>query len=606
MSDVQRQDRPATSEARRYLSFVSGYWRGPGALRAWLLTGFVLLLVFTLTGAQVALNWWNRYFFDALEAKNVPNLWYGVMLLPAVVAASAIVTSALFAFRMLLQVRWREWTVKKLTGWWIADQRYYRLNLVAPEHSVPEYRIADDVRLSIEPLVEFALGLLTAFVTATAFAAILWRVGGEARFSLAGYQIVIPAYMAFAAVLYAVVASTAAYLVGKPFVQKVGEKNEAEAQFRASMGRLRENAESIALIKGDAEELQTVHDAYRVVVKKWVKIARHQGYMGLVLNTNGAIFAIVPLLLIAPKYVAGSLTLGAVMQVVAAFSAVQGALIWFVDNIVRIAEWLASARRVNELLEVLEDIDAVAGEGDAKEIELGVSTDDNIHFKNLQVADRGGRIMISDASVEIAPREKVLVTGPSGSGKSTLIRALAGLWPWGSGIITVPKGRSIAFVPQQPYMPLGKLRDVMCYPQENNAFDDTAIHEAMQRCGLKYLTKRLDEEDRWDRVLSGGERQRVAFARLLLQKPDIIVMDEATSALDEDSQDALLSLLNEELADSTVVSVGHRPGIENYHSRQLHLELKEIGARLSTKEKKSSTFKRALERVGLSPRPAES
>lgn len=439
------QARPALSEARRYLRLVLGFWKGPGASRAWLLTGFVLLLVFLQISAQVALNWWNRLFFDALEAKNVSTLWYAVALLPAVVGASAVITSAFFAFRMLLQVRWREWTVKRLTGWWIADQRYYRLNLVAPEHSVPEYRIADDVRLSIEPLVEFALGLLTAFVTAATFAAILWRVGGEARFTFGGSEIVIPAYMAVAAVIYAVVASTAAYLVGHPFVEKVAVKNEAEAQFRASMARLRENAESIALIKGDAEELQTVHDAYRIVVKKWIRIVRHQGLMGLVLNTNGALFAIVPLLLIAPKYVAGTLTLGAVMQVVAAFSAVQGALIWFVDNIVRLAEWMASARRVNELLEVLEDIDAAANDGDAKEIDLGVSPDDLIRFENLQIADRGGRIVISDATVEIAPQEKVLLTGASGSGKSTLIRALAGLWPWGSGSIRVPKGRTIAF-----------------------------------------------------------------------------------------------------------------------------------------------------------------
>ena len=464
---------------------------------------------------------------------------------------------------------------------------------------MPEYRIADDVRLSIEPLVEFALGILTALITAATFAAILWRVGGEARFTFAGTEFVIPAYMAFAAVLYAILASTAAYLVGKPFVRKVADKNEAEAQFRSSMARLRENAESIALIKGDAEELQTVHDAYRLVVKKWTRIVRHQGLMGLVLNTNGALFSIVPLLLIAPKYVAGSLTLGAVMQVVAAFSAVQGALIWFVDNIVRLAEWLASARRVNELLEVLEDIDDITTDGKVREIELGVSPDDSIRFENLQVADRGGRIVISDASVAIAPQEKVLVTGPSGSGKSTLIRALAGLWPWGQGSILVPEGKSIAFVPQQPYMPLGALRSVLTYPDDDKAYDDDRIVKAMQRCGLGYLASRLDEEERWDRALSGGERQRVAFARLLLQKPDIIVMDEATSALDEESQDDMLSMINNELAASTIVSIGHRPGIENYHNRLLHLEMKERGAHLRHNQGSQSFARRVLSRLGF-------
>lgn len=571
------------ASARTYLRFVSGYWRGKGAKDAILLTAFVLILVLLQTGVQVALNAWNRYFFDALEARNVPNLLHAALLLPAVVAASAIITSSYVAFKTRLQVRWREWVTTRLTGWWIADQRYYRLNLIAPEQSVPEYRIADDVRLSVEPLVDFALGLLTAFATAAAFAAILWKIGGEARFIFMGTEIVIPAYMALAAIVYAIVASTAAYFVGRPFVVKVAEKNESEAQFRASMARLRENAESIALIKGDIEEHATVRDSYATVVNRWLKIARHQWFMGLVLNTNGAIFAIIPLLLIAPKYVYGDISLGAVMQVVAAFSAVQGALIWFVDNIVRLAEWLASARRVTELIDILEDIDIGVESGDGKEIQFGLSDDDSIYFDNLQVADRAGRVVIADASVQINPRDKVLVTGPSGSGKSTLIRALAGLWPWGSGEIRMPKGRSIAFVPQQPYMPIGTLRSVLSYPAEEGIVSDDVIAAAMKRCGLGYLAKKLDQEDRWDRVLSGGERQRVAFARLLLLKPDIIVMDEATSALDEDSQDSLLSLLNEDLKDSTVVSVGHRPGIEAYHDRLLHLELRELGATLRAK-----------------------
>jgi vitamin B12/bleomycin/antimicrobial peptide transport system ATP-binding/permease protein len=260
---------------------------------------------------------------------------------------------------------------------------------------------------------------------------------------------------------------------------------------------------------------------------------------------------------------------------------VQGALIWFVDNSVRLAEWFASVSRVLELTTALDELDQATQMEGRGEIEITAAGDDALHIRSLSIADRAGRTVIADASVTIAQGEKVLIAGESGSGKSTLIRALAGLWPWGDGVIELPEGRSLAFVPQRPYIPLGTLRDAVSYPAEDQSFADKDIAAAMRRCGLSYLVKRLDDEDgRWDQTLSGGERQRVAFCRLLLQKPAIIVMDEATSALDEDSQTSLLSLLQEDLRDATVISVGHRSGVEDFHERKIVLERRPAGARI--------------------------
>lgn len=580
------------SRMRQFFRIALRYWRGRTRWQAWALTIIVLVFIAAQTSAAVGINRWNRWFFDALEKRDVDAVWATTGWLPFLLAASALSVSGLVVSRMLLQVRWRENLTRRLAGWWIADQRYYRLGFLSKDMTAPEYRIAEDARLAIEPLVELAIGLITAFVTAATFAAILWQVAGSAEFALGGTTIVIPSYMAVAAVVYAAIASLGAYLAGRPLVARVAHKNEMEAQFRAEMTRLRENAESIALIKGDADERSSVGENYGRVVAAWLGIVRQQGVIALVLNTNGALFPIVPLLLIAPKYLAGGVTLGAVVQVVAAFSAVQAALIWFVDNFVRLAEWFASVTRVDELVEELQALDIGTIMEKDEQISLGESDDGAIHLDNLSIAHSNGRVVVADATVTIPQGAKALIAGESGSGKSTLIRALAGIWPWGSGTIRVPSGQTIAFVPQKPYLPRGTLRSILLYPDSDRAVPDKAITEALQRCGLNYLARKLDLEDEdWDRALSGGERQRVAFTRLLLQKPDIIVMDEATSALDEESQASLLSLFDEELAQATLISVGHRPGLEDYHDQKITLERQPAGAHLTSRRLRKSLWR---------------
>jgi vitamin B12/bleomycin/antimicrobial peptide transport system ATP-binding/permease protein len=589
-------DQPAngTKVARaRWLNFTRlalKYWTGDKARQAWIITTFVVGFVAFQLAMQLAMNGWNRLFFDALEKRQIDALQLIVVWLPLLILGSVAATCGGIVARMTLQVRWREWLTKRIAGWWIEDQRYYRLGIANEDQTAPEYRIAEDVRLAIEPLVDFAIGVLTAVATATAFFGILWSVGGSITLNVAGQDIVIPGYLALAAILYTFATSSSAYLVGKPMVGVVTRKNEAEAQFRAEMTRLRENAESIALIRGDADERKSVIGNYGRVAAAWIGVVRRHGIIASVQSTNGALVPVVPLILASPKFLSGEMSLGGVMQLVAAFITVQVSLNWFIDNFIRIAEWFASANRVDELVEALEDLDVATLMEGSGFITFGTSDDDKIHIENLSIAHRNGRVVIADAHVVIQPGEKVLVGGESGTGKSTLIRALAHLWPWGSGTIRLPKGQDIAFVPQKPYIPLGTLRQAIVYPRSVDAVSDEMITGALRRCGLGYLVKRLEEDDRWDQILSGGERQRIAFARILLQRPSIIIMDEATSALDEDSQSSLLQLFNEDLAYATVVSVGHRPGLEEFHDRKLTLDRRAAGAHVSSRRLEKSLW----------------
>jgi len=566
----------------RFWLSARGFWRPRGDRLAWLLTGTILLTVLLYLAASYGMNVWNRAIFDALERRDGGTVLYlSLIYVPLLVASVAVMLLQVYA-RMTTQRRWRAWLNNHLLDRWLKNGRYYQLNLVAGDHQNPEYRIADDVRVATESPVEFATGLLTAVLSAVTFIFVLWTIGGALTFTIAGATITIPGFLVVAAVIYAVLASGSMVFIGRRFVTVSETKNQAEAEYRYVLTRLRENGESIAVLGGEEEERNAVDGTLTNVLRRWRQICFQTVRTTIVSQTSGYIAPVLPIILCAPKFLNGTMTLGQVMQAASAFTIVQAAFNWLVDNYPRLADWTASARRVASLMVSLDALErAEKGEGVSR-IERTEGTAAALRLSDLSVTLDTGKAVVKDAEVDIMPGERVLVAGESGTGKSTLVRAISGLWPWGEGIVQVASGAKMFLMPQRAYVPVGTLRRAATYPEPADSKGIEEVAEALKRVGLKHLIDRLEEEAPWDQTLSGGEKQRLAFARIVLHRPDIVVLDEATSALDPDSQDKLMELLTTELDATTIVSVGHRPELEAFHSRKIVLERRRGGARFVT------------------------
>ena len=545
--------------------------------------GLVLLVLLQLT-AQFRLNIWNRDIFNALARRDgTAVLRQALLFVPLAVAIVSLGVVAVYG-RMTTQRKWREWLTEHLIVRLLAHGHYYQLNLVRGDHQNPEARISQDARMATDPPVDFAVGILSSTLTAATFIGVLWFVGGNLTIDVAGVSVIIPRYLVLAAIIYSIFASLAMVIIARRFVAVAEAVNQTEAEFRYALTRLRDNGESIALLGGETEEHEGLRGSLGSVLHQWLLLCYQQMRATVISNGNSVLAPVVPLVLCAPKYLDGSMMLGDVMQATGAFIYVQTAFNWLVENYPRLADWLASVRRVGSLMASLDYLDAVGRPGEPgtiRRIEYDAPT---LRLRDLSVTLEDGTVVINDADVVVQPGERILVMGESGTGKSTLVRAIAGLWPWGQGEIFIPRKAKLFLMPQYPYMPLGNLRRVVTYPLSSSKVEDKKLHELMNIVGLDYLTNRLDEEFPWDYALSGGEKQRVAFVRLLLHEPDFIVMDEATSALDPSSQEHLLTVISERLSRAAFLSIAHRPELQAFHQRVLVFEHRPGGSRLISDE----------------------
>jgi putative ATP-binding cassette transporter len=565
----------------RFWISARGYWGRSGDRLAWPFSVGLVILIVAYVGFQYGINVWNRAIFDAIEKRDAGTVFFlSAVFFPLAIGSVALSVAQVYA-RMGIQRRWRAWLTNSVVSRWLTNGRYYQLNLVSGDHKNPEYRIAEDLRIATDSPVDFAAGVTSAFLSASTFIVVLWTIGGALTIKVGGSAVTIPGFLVIAAVLYAAFASGSITLIGRRFVQISEDKNRAEAEYRYTLTRVRENGESIALLGGEDEERDGIDKTVTAVLRQWARLAGQHMRTTLVSQGSSLIAPVVPVLLCAPKFLDGSMSLGQVMQAASAFTIVQSAFGWLVDNYPRLADWNACARRIASLMMSLDALErAELGDGIGRIKHGETEGTAMLSLNDLSVTLDDGTAVVDETEVVIEPGERLLVAGESGTGKSTLVRAIAGLWPWGGGSINFHPDRRLFMLPQRPYVPSGTLRRAVAYPGVAENWTLEQIGEVLHKVGLDHLKEKIEEDGPWDQTLSGGEKQRLAFARLLLHNPDIVVLDEATSALDEKSQDKMMDLVTRDLPKATIVSVAHRAELEAFHSRKIVLERRKGGAKL--------------------------
>jgi len=551
------------------------YWFSDERWAARGLLAVIVALNLALVYVNVLLNKWNNDFYNTLQNMDKDGFFHQLAKFAVIAAAYIVIAVYQLYLNQMLQIRWRRWLTDRYLADWIGERTYYRLQLTDRGTDNPDQRIADDLAAFCDRTLNLTLGLMSSVVTLISFVSILWTLSGTLSFPLNSSRIDIPGYMVWVALVYAIAGTGMIYVIGRPLIGLNFNQQKFEANFRFSLVRFRENTEAIALYAGEADEIRGLRRRFGDVVANWWAIMKRQKTLTWFRAGYNQIAVIFPFVVAAPRYFAGSIQLGGLMQTASAFGQVQDALSWFVNAYTQLAEWKATVDR----LTTFRSATRRAQEATQTETGVMVTADDSTGYAahDVKIDLPDGQPLLAPFDIELKPGESVLVTGPSGSGKSTLFRALAGIWPFGRGTVSRPQRARVLFLPQKPYLTIGSLREQLCYPAVPDAFDDAELRAALDMSGLRHLAGRLDDEQHWAQQLSGGEQQRVAFARALLHQPDWLFMDEATSALDEATESALYRLLRQRLPHAAIVSIGHRSSLRQFHQRRLEINTEGAG-----------------------------
>ena len=555
---------------------TKSYWQSEEKKKAfWLLTCIIALtlgIVFML----VQLNTWNNSFYSALQNYDAEKISSELIHFSWLAAIYIILAVYSYYLQQTLILHWRRWLTTRFIDIWLQNKTYYNLQMFGKDTDNPDQRISEDVRQFVEMTLGFAIGILKSLCTFISFVFILYQLSGPLSFSFMGKTWTIHGYMLWASLLYSILGTYITHVVGRKLVKLNFIQQRYEADFRFSMIRLRESAESVAFYRGEAQEGKVFKNRFKLLLDNFWQLVNKQKQLVFLNSGYSQIAIIFPFVVAMNRYLAKEVSLGGLMQVASAFGRVQDSLSYFVDMYSSIAQWQAVVMRLTYFGRHMHEVSQQAEQFHVERF----ATSEAVSVEQMQVNLPDDTVLLQDINFNLQPGRNVLIKGVSGSGKSTLLRALAGIWPFVTGKINLPKTEELMFIPQKPYIPLGSLREALLYPGKKPLSDEELLY-LLDLCQIGYLRDKLDLVADWSHVLSVGEQQRLAFVRAHIQEPKWLFLDEATSALDEDTEAAMYALLAERLTQTTLVSIGHRSTLNKYHELMLVIDKQTKSVRLT-------------------------
>ena len=546
---------------------TKSYWQSEEKKKAFFLLACIVGLTLAIVYMLVLLNRWNNSFYSALQNYQTEKIFDELFHFTYLAFTYIVLAVYSYYLQQVLILNWRRWLTERFIEIWLKNKTYYNLQMFGKDTDNPDQRISEDVRLFVEMTLSFAIGLLKAVTTLASFVVILYELSGSLKFNLFGQEWEISGYLFWAAFFYSILGTWVTHLVGRKLVKLNFIQQRYEADFRFSMIRLRESSESVAFYRGEGQESKVFKERFTLLLDNFWKIVSKQKQLVWLTSGYSQIAIIFPFVAAMNRYLAKEFTLGGLMQVASAFGRVQDSLSYFVDTYSSLATWQSVVMRLTYFGRHMQEVSA---EAERFHLERFVAAEE-VRADNMQVNLPDGTPLLQNINFTLQPGSNVLIKGVSGSGKSTLLRAIAGIWPFVEGKIVLPEQEKLMFIPQKPYLPLGSLREALLYPG-NKPVNDEVLVNLMEECQIGYLKDKLDIVADWSHVLSVGEQQRLAYVRAHIQEPVWLFLDEATSALDEETEAKMYSLVGERLANTTIVSIGHRSTLNKYHKLVLALD----------------------------------
>jgi putative ATP-binding cassette transporter len=554
---------------------VRALWASPARDAIIGITAAAVAVVIATAYGQVRLNRWNQPFYDALSRRNLRGFAFQLLVFAIIAGALLLLNVGQRWLGEMLKLKLREGLMHDLVEGWMQPRRAFQLESAGPIGVNPDQRMHEDARHLTELSSDLVLGLVQASALLVSFVGVLWSISSGFELTIGGLRLAVPGYMVWAAVIYALSASLLTYWTGHRLIPDNASRYAREADLRYTLVRVNEHIDAITLAGGEADEARRIELDLAAVLTAMRRLVTGLTRLTWVTAGYGWVTLVAPILVAAPLYFAGSLSFGGLMMAAAAFTQLQSSLRWFVDNFSTIADWRATLLRVAMFrraivgTEVLHRQESRIERRDSEPGRDG--TAQALVIDNLEIASPGGCTRLQGGRVQIKPGERVLVIGESGGGKTLLFRALAGLWPWGSGRIVHPRGEDLYCMPRTPYLPAGTLKESLAYPSPVDRFKEQDYSQALQRLGLDRLLPRLDETRRWDHELNEDEQQAVTFARLLLHAPRWILVDEALDSIDVETRERIVGVFSRELAHSGIIYIGRADPKSGFFSRVLHL-----------------------------------